>query len=81
MSAVSAFLVVLATILAFLAVPFVSNATAGLAILVFACFLGILARIAQAAAHHRTTRVTGSSGAAWPSHDDFLSEHRQTASR
>lgn len=51
-------LVVLAVLAAIVSLFLVSEATAGVLAIGIACFLGILARIAQAEAHHRTAQTS-----------------------
>lgn len=46
-------LIVIAVLAALLGLILVSQATAGVAIIAFACLLAIFARIAQAESHHR----------------------------
>jgi hypothetical protein len=56
MSALSGLLVILATFAALFGLASLSNATLGIGIIAFACFLAILARLAQAAAHANPKR-------------------------
>jgi hypothetical protein len=58
MSALSGLLVILAVLAALFGLFSLSEATTGVGIIAFACFLGILARLAQASAHARPARET-----------------------
>lgn len=46
------FLIALAVVAAFVGLMLMSNATSGVGVIAFACFLLILARITQATEHH-----------------------------
>jgi hypothetical protein len=56
------FLIVLGVILLVVGLFYLSNATVGVGLICSACFLGIMARIAQAGAHRNRTKAEREEG-------------------
>lgn len=59
MKALTVILVLVAWLVAIVGIDYLSEATLGVGIICSACFLGIMARIAQASAHHRESGNEG----------------------
>lgn len=68
-------LVILAGLAAIISVFLVSEATAGVLAIGFACLMGILARIAQAEQHHREGRGTPTKANTTSNPDDVLRQY------